>query len=230
VDAIRAGTIHVVINTTQGTKAIRDSYAIRRGALLANVPYFTTMSAALAAVSSLEAWALGGGVLLVALYVAIGGHPAQWFHPPVTSEQVAALVVFPLGEEFGWRGFAQPRMARRHGPVKGSLLVGLAWGLWHLMYSITPQAGGFDPLEFGLIMVELPLYSLLIAWVFERADRSMAVAIAFHAGAHLDHIERAPRTDLRLHLLHLTVLAAFAGAAAWSLSRRAARTSVVEAA
>jgi carbamoyl-phosphate synthase large subunit len=60
VDAVRAGTIHLVVNTTQGTKAIRDSYAIRRSALLANVPYFTTMSAALAAVSSLEAWALGG--------------------------------------------------------------------------------------------------------------------------------------------------------------------------
>jgi hypothetical protein len=30
--------------------------------LLANVPYFTTMSAALAAVSSLEAWALGDGL------------------------------------------------------------------------------------------------------------------------------------------------------------------------
>jgi carbamoyl-phosphate synthase large subunit len=60
VDAVRAGTIHIVVNTTQGTKAIRDSYAIRRSALLANVPYFTTMSAALAAVSSLEAWVLGG--------------------------------------------------------------------------------------------------------------------------------------------------------------------------
>jgi carbamoyl-phosphate synthase large subunit len=58
VDAVRAGTIHMVVNTTQGTKAIRDSYAIRRSALLANVPYFTTLSAALAAVSSLEAWAL----------------------------------------------------------------------------------------------------------------------------------------------------------------------------
>ncbi len=158
--------------------------------------------------------------LATALYVAIGGHPAQWFHPPVTSEQVAALVVFPLGEEFGWRGFAQPRMARRHGPVKGSLLVGLAWGLWHLMYSITPQAGGFDPLEFGLIMVELPLYSLLIAWVFERSNRSMAVAIAFHAGAHLDHIERASRTDLRLHALHICVLAVIAMFAARSLARQ----------
>jgi carbamoyl-phosphate synthase large subunit len=61
VDAIRAGTIHLVVNTTQGTRAIRDSYAIRRSALLAGVPYFTTMSAALAAVSSLEALALASG-------------------------------------------------------------------------------------------------------------------------------------------------------------------------
>ena len=73
-----------------------------------------------------------------------------------------------------------------------------------------------------MIMTELPLYALLIAWVFERANRSMAVAIAFHVGAHLDHIERAPRTDLRLHLIHLAVLAAVAATAAWSFSRRAA--------
>jgi membrane protease YdiL (CAAX protease family) len=169
-------------------------------------------------------------LIATALFVAIGGHPESWFHPPNTPEAVAALVVFPLGEEFGWRGFAHPRTVSRHGAVRGALLVGVGWGLWHLMYTITPTAGGFDPIELGLIMSELPLYALLIAWVFERANRSMAVALAFHAGAHLDHVERAPRTDLRLHLLHLAVLAAVAGAAAWSLSRRAARTAVVEAA
>ena len=62
-----------------------------------------------------------------ALYVATGGSPDQWSHPPVTPDQVAALVVFPLGEEFGWRGFAQPRMTRRYGLVKGSLVVGTVW-------------------------------------------------------------------------------------------------------
>ncbi len=60
VDALRAGEIHLVVNTPEGTKAIRDSYAIRRTALLSNVPYFTTLSAALAATSALEAWALTG--------------------------------------------------------------------------------------------------------------------------------------------------------------------------
>ncbi len=54
VDAITAGTIQLVINTTEGAKAIRDSYSIRRNALLKNLPYFTTMAAALAAVDALE--------------------------------------------------------------------------------------------------------------------------------------------------------------------------------
>ena len=58
VDAILEGTIQMVINTTQGSKAIRDSYSIRRNALLANIPYFTTMSAALALVDALEVRAL----------------------------------------------------------------------------------------------------------------------------------------------------------------------------
>ena len=58
VDAIRDGSIQLVINTTQGAKAIRDSYAIRRNALLANIPYFTTMAAGLAAVDALEVHAL----------------------------------------------------------------------------------------------------------------------------------------------------------------------------
>jgi len=55
VDLIGSGDIQLVINTTQGTKAIADSYSIRRNALLANIPYFTTMSAGLALADALEA-------------------------------------------------------------------------------------------------------------------------------------------------------------------------------
>ena len=54
VDAIRDGTVQMVVNTTQESKAIRDSYSIRRSALLAQIPYFTTMAAATAVVDALE--------------------------------------------------------------------------------------------------------------------------------------------------------------------------------
>jgi membrane protease YdiL (CAAX protease family) len=156
------------------------------------------------------------------IYVGLGGHPDSWLHPPDTAESLAALVVFPLGEEFGWRGFAHPRMVERHGLVKGPLLLGLVWGVWHLVYSVTPQAGAFDLGQFAIGVAELPLYSLVIAWVFERENRSMAVAIAFHAGAHLDHIERA-RGGIGLQAVHIAVVAVLAVMAARSLARRASR-------
>jgi carbamoyl-phosphate synthase large subunit len=55
VDAIRSGTIAITVNTTMGAKEVRDSYALRRQTLLANIPYFTTIAAALAACDALEA-------------------------------------------------------------------------------------------------------------------------------------------------------------------------------
>ncbi|HEY1693199.1 MAG TPA: carbamoyl-phosphate synthase large subunit [Polyangiaceae bacterium] len=55
VDIIRSGTVHIVVNTTLGAKEVRDSYSLRRQTLLANVPYFTTIAAALAACDALEA-------------------------------------------------------------------------------------------------------------------------------------------------------------------------------
>ena len=55
VDAIRDGTIAVVVNTTTGAKEVRDSYSLRRQTLLMNIPYFTTIPAALAMCDALEA-------------------------------------------------------------------------------------------------------------------------------------------------------------------------------
>src|SRR5204863_7884327 len=161
-------------------------------------------------------------LLATALFAAVGGHPARWLHPPSTPEAMAALVVFPLGEEIGWRGFAHPRLVARFGPVRGCLLLGGSWGLWHLAYAVTPT-GAVDAIGFALRLVELPLYSILIGWVFERANRSLAVAIAFHAGAPLDHFELAPRSDVRLQVLHVAVLAVLAVVAGRSLAGRAAR-------
>ena len=60
VDAIRDGRVQLVINTTHGAKAIRDSYSIRRNTLQTGIPYFTTVSAAIAAVDALEANAVLG--------------------------------------------------------------------------------------------------------------------------------------------------------------------------
>jgi carbamoyl-phosphate synthase large subunit len=53
VDRMLDGDIHLVINTTQGAEAIRDSFSIRRTALMRGLPYFTTLSGARAAVGAI---------------------------------------------------------------------------------------------------------------------------------------------------------------------------------
>ncbi len=55
VDRLASREVDIVVNTTEGAQAIRDSYSLRRQTLLAGIPYFTTIAAAAAAVSALEA-------------------------------------------------------------------------------------------------------------------------------------------------------------------------------
>jgi len=54
VDLIKDGEIALVINTTHGQQAVRDSYSLRRTALLSGVPYYTTIAGARAVVHALR--------------------------------------------------------------------------------------------------------------------------------------------------------------------------------
>jgi carbamoyl-phosphate synthase large subunit len=55
VDYIKTGRVQLLINTTMGKYAIRDSYDIRRTALVYNIPYCTTIAGALAATHGIKA-------------------------------------------------------------------------------------------------------------------------------------------------------------------------------
>lgn len=58
--------------------------------------------------------------------------PLVFFHVPVY-----------FGEEYGWRFFLQPRLQKKFGKIKGVILLGVIWGIWHLpmvlFYCSTPE-------------------------------------------------------------------------------------------
>src|SRR5688572_23697014 len=57
-------------------------------------------------------------------WFALGGYgTALW---------IALTSARPLGEEPGWRGFAQPRLQERFGTVRALLILGVLWTFWHL--------------------------------------------------------------------------------------------------
>jgi carbamoyl-phosphate synthase large subunit len=55
VDYIKNGAVQLLINTTMGKNSIRDSYDIRRAALVYNIPYCTTIPGAFAATHGIKA-------------------------------------------------------------------------------------------------------------------------------------------------------------------------------
>ncbi len=59
VDAIKNGGVQLVFNTTEGATALADSRSLRAAALLHKVPYYTTLSGAVAAAQGIKAYLAG---------------------------------------------------------------------------------------------------------------------------------------------------------------------------
>jgi len=72
VDAIKNGRVQLVFNTTEGVTALADSRPLRRAALLHKVPYYTTLSGAVAAAQGIKAY-LGDDLEVRALQSYFGG-------------------------------------------------------------------------------------------------------------------------------------------------------------
>ncbi|MGE5501957.1 MAG: carbamoyl phosphate synthase large subunit, partial [Ignavibacteriales bacterium] len=53
VDAMKNGEVQLVFNTTEGMQSLKDSFDIRRTALMMKIPYFTTTAGALAAAQAI---------------------------------------------------------------------------------------------------------------------------------------------------------------------------------
>jgi uncharacterized protein len=85
--------------------------------------------------------------LALAFPVALAGVASALFAPAgesldfgLVGERAAAFVplfIYCLllnggPEELGWRGFALPRLQEGLSPVRATLVLGTAWGLWHL--------------------------------------------------------------------------------------------------
>jgi carbamoyl-phosphate synthase large subunit len=59
VDAITNGEVDIVFNTTEGAKALADSFSIRRSALLYHIPFYTTLAGAQAVTEAIKALRAG---------------------------------------------------------------------------------------------------------------------------------------------------------------------------
>ncbi len=126
--------------------------------------------------------------LAAAMHAALGGRleptPITGQLPLAAANLVLILLLGgPLGEEFGWRGYALPALQTRCGWRVSSLILGAAWGLWHLPLFFTADTlqGRIPLLPFLLSSVAL---SVVFAWLFNRSRGSVLPALVLHTAVN----------------------------------------------
>lgn len=107
-----------------------------------------------------------------------------WLFPPGDAQRVAAMIIAPIGEEIGWRGFALPRLQARYSRLQAAIILGALWGLWHLMMYL--MVGISTPVLVASIAFLIP-GSVLFSWIYNRSGGSTLLAILAHAGVHLNN-------------------------------------------
>jgi membrane protease YdiL (CAAX protease family) len=86
-----------------------------------------------------------------------------------------------IGKEFGWRGFALPRLQKRYGALAASLLIALVWDTFHLW--IVPTC----PHRISLADVVVTQYLRLMAtaiiyrWIYNSTKGSLSIVMLTHA-------------------------------------------------
>lgn len=118
------------------------------------------------------------------LHLALGGtlpdSPARGHLMLVALNFVLVLGVGgPLGEEFGWRGYALPAMQARWGWRTASLALGIAWAAWHL-----PLFYGGDTVQshlpLGLFAASIVAASVVFAWLYNQTPGSVLPVLLLH--------------------------------------------------
>jgi membrane protease YdiL (CAAX protease family) len=120
---------------------------------------------------------VGQALPTVADFGRFGGLPQLGVVPTA----LAIIILNGIGEEAGWRGYAQDRLQRRMSPLAATLVVAVFWAAWHTPYFfLLASYSGFD--TFTLVMFPLGLTSgaVILAWLYNRSGRSVLLVAVWH--------------------------------------------------
>jgi membrane protease YdiL (CAAX protease family) len=96
---------------------------------------------------------------------------------PVAVGLAFLFIPLGIGEEYGWRGYLLPRLLPL-GEVRGTLLLGIIWALWHLPV-LTLRPGPLW-LSIPLFIVMVTLMAFPFTWLYRASGASILVVALFH--------------------------------------------------
>jgi membrane protease YdiL (CAAX protease family) len=133
---------------------------------------------------------LGVPAALVVTSLALNGGeihlPSSMVFVALVPGLVLQLVTTGLAEEPGWRDFALPHLQPRFGPLRGTLILGPLWGLWHLPLFFSEWGRWPDVTVWTIVefVATTTLFSILMTWVFNRSGQSLPIAMLVHTSVN----------------------------------------------
>lgn len=93
---------------------------------------------------------------------------------------IVGVILGPLWEEPGWRGFALPRLQEQYGPLVGSIILGLIWAVWHA----PGHLGGWMLSNVPALLVYCIGFSILVTWIYNNTHGSILLMILLHSSSN----------------------------------------------
>lgn len=90
------------------------------------------------------------------------------------------LLAGPLGEEIGWRGFAQIELQKKHSPLTASIIIGFWWGMWHLPIWFTTGLVGIDLIKYILFFMIAMMSTKIVMTAFYNLNQNLIIPIIIH--------------------------------------------------
>ncbi len=95
----------------------------------------------------------------------------------------AAQIWVVVGEEFGLRGFALPRLQRLIGSLPAALVIGVLWAAWHLPMFFVPGAPQHGQ-SFWEFCYVITAWSIIMTALYNIAGASLIPTMLFHAASN----------------------------------------------
>ncbi len=96
---------------------------------------------------------------------------------------IAVSTWVQAGEEVGWRGYALPRLAQYFGLGGASLVLGVAWAVWHLPLFVLPDSGSTGQ-SFPAYLLQVMAMSVVSAFLYWKTDGSLLLTMLMHASVN----------------------------------------------
>jgi membrane protease YdiL (CAAX protease family) len=106
--------------------------------------------------------------------------PSIWLFAPYL---IFMILMGGGQEEFGWRGYALPRLEQRMGLWRANIFLGIIWSCWHIPLWFIPGTGQTF-MNFGGFILLMTGYSFLLSWVRDMSGNKPFSGIFVHGVAN----------------------------------------------